>query len=96
MTKHRNQRSEDRVDVTLPVIMDNGKGFTRDISPSGICFDIDTDLNEGSEISFAIEMEAFNEKVLLKCKGSIIRTEPHGNKTSVAVRITESVMFSVN
>lgn len=95
MAKHRNQRSEDRVSVLLPVLMENVKGVTRDVSPSGICFEINTNLNDGSDISFAIEMEAFNEKVLLKCKGNIIRTEAHGDKTSVAVRITESVMFSV-
>jgi hypothetical protein len=30
--------------------------------------------------------------MLLKCKGSIVRTEDHDGKNSVAVKIIESVM----
>jgi hypothetical protein len=92
MTNHQNKRSEERVNVALPVKLDNATGLTRDVSASGICFEVDASFTAGSEISFVIEMEAFHEKMLLKCKGNIIRTEARGQKTGVAVKITESVM----
>lgn len=96
MTISKNKRSEERVKVALPVRLDNMIGMTRDVSASGISFEVDANYTTGSEISFVIEMEAFSEKILLKCKGSIIRTEAHGQKTNVAVKITESVMEAVD
>lgn len=91
MTISRNKRSEERVNVALPVRLDNTSGLTRDVSVSGISFEVDANYTLGGEISFVIE----NEKILLKCKGSIVRTEAHGQKTGVAVKITESVMEAV-
>lgn len=76
--------------------MDNMIGLTRDVSASGISFEVDANYTTGSEINFIIEMEAFNEKMFWKCKGSIVRTEAHGQKISVAVKITESVMEAYN
>lgn len=92
MTSSDNKRSEDRVNVSLPVRLDKATGLTRDVSASGICFEVDASYATGSEISFVIELETGTEKMLLKCKGSILRTEDHGGKNSVAVKIIESVM----
>ena len=92
MAANENKRLEDRVSVSLPVRLDNANGRTRDVSASGICFEVDASYATGSEISFVIELEAGAEKLLLKCKGSIVRTEDHGGKNSVAVKIIESVM----
>jgi hypothetical protein len=92
MTIKKNKRGEERVNVTLPVRLDNTSGLTRDVSASGICFEVDASYTPGSEISFVIEVETFTEKMLLKCKGSIVRTEAHGQKIGVAVKIIESVM----
>lgn len=96
MTINKNQRIEERVNVTLPVKLDNAVGLTRDVSASGICFEIDATYTLGSEISFVIEMNSFNEKMLFKCKGSIIRTESHGQKIGVAVKVIESVIESAS
>jgi len=96
VTISRNKRSEERVNVALPVRLDNTSGLTRDVSASGISFEVDANYTLGSEISFVIEMEVFSEKMLLKCKGSIVRTETHDQKIGVAVKITESVMEASN
>lgn len=96
MTISKNKRSEERVNVVLPVRLDNMIGMTRDVSATGISFEVDANYTTGSEINFIIEMEAFNEKMLWKCKGSIVRTGAHGQKISVAVKITESVMEASN
>jgi len=92
VTVSKNRRAEERVKVELPVRLDNASGVTRDVSASGISFEVDANFTSGSEVSFVIELEGFNELMLLQCKGSIIRTEAHGEKIGVAVKITESVM----
>jgi hypothetical protein len=95
VTNGRNKRSEERVNVVLPVILDDKIGVTRDVSAAGISFEVDAKYALGSEISFVIELEILNEKMLLKCKGHIIRTETHGQKTGVAVKIAESIIEAV-
>ena len=87
-----NQRCEERVNTTLPVRLDKANGLTHDISASGICFEVDANCATGSEISFVVELETSTGKMLLKCNGSIVRTEACGKKKNVAVKINESVM----
>ena len=89
-SSQRDQRLEARIEVALPVALDHDAGLTRNVSASGICFEVDCDYTLGSEISFVIELETFNEKMILNCKGRIIRTEDHGDKKDVAVQLLES------
>jgi hypothetical protein len=96
VTVKNDQRAEERVNVALPVKLDNVTGITRDVSASGISFEVDAHLTAGSEINFVIEMEALDVKMLLKCKGSIIRTEARDGKNNVAVRKIESTMQAAN
>ena len=96
MTINKNQRHEERVNVTLPVRLDAVRGLTRDVSAGGICFAVDANYSTGSEISFVIEMEAFGAGMLVKCKGYIVRTQALGQKIGVAVKLTEAVMEAAN
>jgi len=96
VTVSKNRRSEERVNVELPVKLGGVNGTTRDVSASGISFEIDANFTPESEISFIIEMNAFGDKMLLKCKGDIVRTEARGEKIGVVVRISESVMQAVS
>lgn len=96
MTVSKNRRAEERVNVELPVKLGGVNGTTRDVSASGISFEIDANFTPESEISFIIEMNAFGDKMLLKCKGDIVRTEARGEKIGVVVRISESVMQAVS
>ena len=96
MMFNSNQRSEERVNVALPIQFDKANGLTRDVSASGVCFEMDASYATGSEISFVIELETSTGKMLLKCNGSIVRTEVRGGKNNVAVKITESVMETAN
>jgi hypothetical protein len=96
MTISTNKRCEERVRVALPVRLDNASGVTRDVSVNYICFEAEADYTPGNEISFTIEVGASTEKMLLKCKGTIVRTEMHDQKTSVAVKIIESIMESAH
>ena len=65
-------------------------GYSYDVSATGILFEIDN-LNEvGSEISFELELNTPNGKMKLKCMGNIVRREVKGQKTAIAVKITDS------
>ena len=54
------------------------------------------DFRAVSEISFEVEVETSGEKMILKCQGRVVLTEAHGRKTSVAVKITQSIMEAVS
>jgi Tfp pilus assembly protein PilZ len=92
MTTQKDQRREERVNVALPVRLKKATGVTRDVSASGVCFEVDANYTLGSEITFVIEVETAGQKILMKFKGNIVRTENHGTKKGVAVKITESAM----
>lgn len=92
MEKMLAQRREERIITALPVKLGEATGLTRDVSAAGIFFEIDAACTVGSDISFALELETPTGKIMLKCKGSIVRTEFHDNKSGVAVKISESVM----
>lgn len=92
MEKLHTQRKEERIVTALPVKLGEAIGLTRDVSAAGIFFEIDAACTPGSEISFALELDTPTGKIMLKCKGSIVRTESRNNKLGVAVKISESVM----
>ncbi len=96
MPTARNKRREDRVSTALPVRLGKASGVTRDVSASGISFEVDTGYETGSEVSFVIELQNGTETMLMNCKGSIVRTEDHGKKKTVAVKLTEAVMHAMN
>jgi PilZ domain len=96
METKKEKRSEDRVNVALPVWLGLSAGLTHDVSASGICFEADASYTPASEINFEIELKTPSEHMRLQCKGHIVRTENHGLKKSVAVKITESVMQTAN
>ena len=96
MTKDdQNQRREERVSAALPVDLGTATGITRDVSASGVFFEIDATYALASEISFAVQLETPGGKMMLRCKGEIVRIEPRGKRVGVAVKIVESTMETV-
>ena len=85
------KRKEERVEEELPVRVGWVRGTTRDISATGVFFETDTAYAAGSEINFSIETsDALGRKVMLKCRGRIVRVEDRGGKIGVAAEIIES------
>lgn len=76
----------------MPVDLGTATGITRDVSASGIFFETDASFTPGSAIDFAMEFDTPGGKMILKCHGSIVRTEVHDSRLGVAVKITESTM----
>lgn len=88
-TTPRPRRAE-RVDVALPVRLADRIGLTRNVSVSGIYFEMETAAETGSEISFDVDMETPLGRMTLKCSGQIVRTEENGTRTGIAVQVVES------
>ena len=89
------KRKDERIFTALPVDLGNATGVTRDVSASGVFFEIDSSYRLGSAIEFAVEMDTPGGKMLLKCEGEIVRVEPRGARVGVAVKITESAIEPV-
>jgi Tfp pilus assembly protein PilZ len=76
----------------LPVDVENAAGIVRDVSASGIFFEIDARYTLGSLISFAVKLDTPSGGMNLKCRGKVVRIEPREARVGVAVEITESMM----
>jgi len=95
-TTNLENRREERVSTSLPVNLGSTTGVTRDVSASGICFETDESYAVGSPISFEVQMDAPGGKMVLKCRGEIVRVEPRGGRVGVAVKIMESKLEAVS
>ena len=76
----------------MPVDLGTTTGVTRDVSASGVFFETDVPYTLGNEISFAMDLETAGGKMVLRCRGEIVRVKPGDGKVGVAVKITESVI----
>jgi hypothetical protein len=92
--KPQENRREPRVAVAHPVRVANTLGITRDISTTGVFFEINVPMCLGDEINFVIEMGRQGVNFVLKCVGKIVRLENLSDKLGVAVSITDSIMES--
>jgi hypothetical protein len=85
------RRAQQRVSAVLPVKVEGRPaGVTRDISPSGIYFETDTEMASGSVILFSLEFDNPSGKLLLECSGEVVRVEKAGGKIGIAAKIVES------
>ena len=88
------RRGDERVDSPLLVFLDNARGVTRDVSPSGAFFWTSGTYAVGDPISFAIELKTARGRMMRKCRGSVVRTERLAHMVGVAASITDSRMVS--
>ena len=84
------RRRRKRTDVSLPVILENATAVTRDASASGVFFWKRGTFMYGESIRFAIERNTESGKILQRCRGVVVRTEPDDHGVGVAAKITES------
>ena len=85
------RRREERMIVARPVILDRGTGVTQNISASGVFFETDLDFAAGSPINFAIELDGpQKKKLMLRCRGEIVRIERQHDKIGVAAKFAAS------
>jgi hypothetical protein len=90
--RHQEKRKDERITTALPVDLGTAPGVTRDVSASGVFFEVDANYKLGGGIAFTVELDTPGGKMLLKCEGEIVRIEPGGGRVGVAVRIIGAVL----
>ena len=87
------KRTKQRIRTELPVFLKNTEGVTRDVSASGMYFwTSESTCVLGELISFSVEVKRPEGRMMLKCQGDVVRTEPRAADIGVAVKIIESAM----
>ncbi len=89
-------RFEPRVQVKLPLRLANGEtGITRDVSTTGLFFEMDGDQSLDSEIDLSVGLSVHGRAVWLPSRGRVVRVEHHGKSTGIAVKLLTSSHTSV-
>lgn len=85
------KRQARRFAVMLPVKLDQGNGWTRNVSAAGVLFklfyDPDPPFLPGSQIRLALVLEHLDAAVEVECVGEVVRVERAAGHVGVAVRI---------
>jgi hypothetical protein len=91
--ERREKRRGQRIHTALPVILKDAQGITRDVSASGVYFWTSASIcAPGDVIDFSVELKRPGGRMMLKCQGDVVRTEPRASEMGVAVKIVESAM----
>ena len=84
-------RQHERVSASIPVSIEGGlKGETVNVSPSGLYFVVDQDLQADKPLRLTLEFESPSGKLCLECSAQIVRVDRTDNRVGVAARITDS------
>src|SRR4051812_33591443 len=86
------QRTEERLSAKLPVNTGGRAGMTRDVSPSGLYFEINGAFAAGNTIDLSVDLDLPGGQLALVCTAEILRVEQVGVRQGLAVRILESVL----
>jgi hypothetical protein len=79
------RRKHVRVPIAEPVYLENATGFTHDVSASGVFFWISGgSYNVGDQIGFSLEMSRPEGRVMVRCRGVIVRIEQYETRLGVA------------
>lgn len=94
MTKE--QRTERREPIRLMLQLDGGvSAVTRDISPTGLFFETDSEPRLGSVIHIEIQLDGASDPMKLKAQGHIVRIDSHNGRTGVGVKLLDSRLEAI-
>jgi hypothetical protein len=88
------RRRDERISTQFPVSVNGTAGKTRDISASGIFFELDQDTKLGSKIHFSVQLDTPGGLLNMVCEGEVIRLEKRDGKLGVAAKIIRQEMES--
>jgi len=85
------KRTTQRIEVEVPVQLEQGTGVTRDVSLSGIYFVTEEPIEEGTRIRFTMEFEYVvpGRPLHLDCSAHVLRVESQEEGLGVAARIDD-------
>lgn len=85
------RRKAPRLEIRLPVELEHGRGWTRDVSASGVYFETTMPFAPGAPISFSLVMTHASPAVLrLQCEGQVVRVDRDKGRIGVAAAIKSS------
>lgn len=91
------QRLDPRLDITLPVkLADGATGSTRDVSVSGLFLEIDTQQEVGNSVALEVDISLPTGNFKLKTEGVIVRIEPSGQRTGIAIKLINSQLQAID
>lgn len=84
------QRASTRYPVALFVELENGSGWTRDVSTTGACIETDQVFDRGVGIHFYLNLpDELGSLTKTQCSGVVVRLEPTAEGWRVGVLIEE-------
>jgi len=89
------KRRDRRIDIALPVMLENATGVTRNVSSSGVFFWTSSKYGLGDAIAFAMGRKTETGEFMLKCRGVVLRTEQRGNDIGVAVWVATTARGAI-
>jgi len=95
MKKTDQREGAARIPSRLVVVENGKKGITRDISATGVFFEMDTHHQAGSAIQFHIELDTPGGKLKLVCEGEVVRVEDLNGKVGVAAKILKQEIKAI-
>ena len=88
------RRVDERIPSQFPVHVNGVQGKSRDISASGIFFEIDENNDVGSTIQFSVQLDTPGGAINLVCEGEVIRLEKRDGKLGIAAKILSQTLKS--
>lgn len=87
----RFERQFERTEATVKLQLEGGvKGETRNLSPGGLFFVTDEEMEPGQTLHFTLEFDDPAGKLHLDCIGEIVRVERTDGKIGIGAKIIES------
>lgn len=77
--------------AAFPVTLGPKKGLVKDISATGIYFEIDQKQAVGSNIEFVLDLETPGGPMQVQCHGTVVRIEKKAGKVGIAATIEKSI-----
>lgn len=89
-------RTETREQIVVPVrLADGATGTTHNLSASGLYFETDRTRRVGSVIKLTIDIGTSGRPLALTGRGKVLRVEPLGGSSGLAVKLLESRLEEV-
>lgn len=88
----RKQMRRARVKSKLPTTVGGVKGFTRDISTSGLYIVQSSKIELGSQFDFCIDLNTPGGKLKWSCQGEAVRVEEVDGRYGIGVKILSQVI----
>lgn len=83
-------RKYERFEITMPMRLGSRIGLIKNISESGIYFEIKHKIDIMNTVNFDIEMSASVGPMNLKCQGMVVRMDRKADRTGIAVYLLDS------